>query len=452
MEKTLYVVHCVDTEGPLNETLGATFERLKHIFHLDLKPSKETLVKLQNGEIDLNGKEESVKTTLDPHFLNYKNSWPLIDELFNDCMSDEFRKNYKDSFGNGWIYNWHCVDHVDFELNPRGREIGYHKIFDYVSKKLKETNSNQDGLHFHYHPHPMVKHAHLCATRWLGPTDKLFQILSRRIIDRNWFPAVNRPGFQVTRPDSHWFLEQFIPFDYANLSIEDEEHSDQFDLSAGRSGDWRRAPLTWAPYHPSHEDYQIKGNCNRWISRCLNIGTRFANINIKEIERAFKEVDEGKNVVLSFADHDFRDLRKDVKQAHEMITKVQKNFPNIKFKFSEASQAMREALQLEDKKHCEINMKLNKIDEKAHVLHVESNIDIFGPQPYLSIKTKQKEYFYDNFDFQVPKRKWTYSFDDETFQINKIEKLGIGVNNYSGQTTVSVLDVSSGKMNTTKHN
>ena len=191
---------------------------------------------------------------------------------------------------------------------------------------------------------------------------------------------------------------------------------------------------------------------NRWISRCLNIGTRFANINIKEIERAFKEVDEGKNVVLSFADHDFRDLRKDVKQAHEMITKVQKNFPNIKFKFSEASQAMREALQLEDKKHCEINMKLNKIDEKAHVLHVESNIDIFGPQPYLSIKTKQKEYFYDNFDFQVPKRKWTYSFDDETFQINKIEKLGIGVNNYSGQTTVSVLDVSSGKMNTTKHN
>ena len=74
MEKTLYVVHCIDTEGPLNETLEATFERLKHIFHLDLKPSKETLIKLQNGELDLGGKEESVKTTLNPHYLNYKNS------------------------------------------------------------------------------------------------------------------------------------------------------------------------------------------------------------------------------------------------------------------------------------------------------------------------------------------------------------------------------------------
>ena len=86
-----------------------------------------------------------------------------------------------------------------------------------------------------------------------------------------------------------------------------------------------RAPLTWVPYHPSHEDYQIEGNCNRWISRCLNIGTRFANINLAEVERAFKEVSDGKNVVLSFADHDFRDLRKDVKEAYEMISTVQKN-------------------------------------------------------------------------------------------------------------------------------
>ena len=49
MEKILHVVHCVDTEGPLNETLEATFERLKHIYHIDLEPSEGTLKKLQNG-------------------------------------------------------------------------------------------------------------------------------------------------------------------------------------------------------------------------------------------------------------------------------------------------------------------------------------------------------------------------------------------------------------------
>ena len=32
--KKIYVVHCIDSEGPLH-SLDATFERLKHIYHLD---------------------------------------------------------------------------------------------------------------------------------------------------------------------------------------------------------------------------------------------------------------------------------------------------------------------------------------------------------------------------------------------------------------------------------
>ena len=39
--------------------------------------------------------------------------------------------------------------------------MGYHKIFDKYKSILENTDSLQDGLHFHYHPHPMIKHAHL---------------------------------------------------------------------------------------------------------------------------------------------------------------------------------------------------------------------------------------------------------------------------------------------------
>ena len=311
----VYIVHCIDSEGPLHESLEATFERLKHIYHLDFEPSQELLLKLQKGEVSLNGLEDSVKTTLNPHLLNYNNTWDKVENMLDDCLSDNFRNQFKDSNEKGWVYNWHCVDHVDYDLNPRRRDIGYHNIFDEYKRILNKNKSYQDGLHFHYHPHPLIKHAHLCATRWLGPTDKLFQVLSRRIIDRNWFPSVNRPGFQVNRPDSHWFLEQFIPFDYATLAMEaQKEDTQQLDFSSGRSGDWRRAPITWQPYHPSHDDYQIPGNCRRWIGRCLNIGTRAYLLDEKEVVRAFKEAREGKSVVMSFADHDFRDLRADVKE------------------------------------------------------------------------------------------------------------------------------------------
>lgn len=35
MGNIVYVVHCVDTEGPLYESIEVTFELIKNIFNLD---------------------------------------------------------------------------------------------------------------------------------------------------------------------------------------------------------------------------------------------------------------------------------------------------------------------------------------------------------------------------------------------------------------------------------
>ena len=61
MAKTVNIVHCIDTEGPLYESTSATFERLSEIFDIQLEPSAETLQKLQKGLIDLGGIEDAVK-------------------------------------------------------------------------------------------------------------------------------------------------------------------------------------------------------------------------------------------------------------------------------------------------------------------------------------------------------------------------------------------------------
>ena len=49
----LYIVHCIDNEGPLRETLSATFERINDTFGFNFVPSHETLALLQNKQIDL---------------------------------------------------------------------------------------------------------------------------------------------------------------------------------------------------------------------------------------------------------------------------------------------------------------------------------------------------------------------------------------------------------------
>jgi hypothetical protein len=447
MSKSVYVVHCIDTEGPLYESVEATFERLESIFNLDLEPSAELLRRLQAGAVDLGGLETAVQKVVDPHLLGYNDTWDKVDGMLSEAMSESFRTRMKDSQGHGWIYNWFCCDHIGYASNPRRRDLGYHNIFDHYRAVTRDTGSLNDGMHFHFHAHSFRHEAHRCATHWWTSSDSLHQILSRRVIDRKWFPAAHRAGFHVIRPDSHWFLEQFIPFDFSNQAIAaTEEDAAQFGLKGGRFGDWRRAPWSWTPYHPAKDDYQVPGSCRRWTARCLNVGTRFRLMMQDDVRQAFEEAREGKPIVLAFTNHDFRDMRPDVESVRSMLADTAAEFPEVAFEFSEAVHAMRSALGLSPQPPCDLDLTVQALGGSAHVLQVESATPTFGPQPWLALKTVAGTYHYDNFDIDVPFHRWQYVFDDETFPLNALSAVGVAANNAFGITTVSILDVGTGKL------
>jgi len=435
----VHVVHCIDTEGPLHEPLSATFQRLDDIFGIKLEPSAETLAKLQNKQIDLKGLEDDVARTFAPHLLAYNDSWEKIDDMLRHVLSREFRMELPDSFGGGWIYNWHCLDIVGFKANPRRRDMGFHNVFDHYNEILKATGSGQDGVQFHYHPIPFSGSAHHCATHYFSHSPMIFEILARRIIDRAWFPSVNRPGFHTTRPDSHWFMEQFIPFDFASQAGKDD-YSNQKDLSNGRYGDWRRAPDSWTPYHPSHDDYQTPGNGRRWIARCLNVGTRLRLMDQEDVNAAFDQARRGDAVVLAFTNHDFRDIRPDIREVRKMLASASRRFPDVQFRYCEGRQAMRAALGLPERKP--INFELKLEDGR---LSVVSDKPIFGPQPFLAMKLHDGHYFHDNLDFQQPGKAWSYVFDEHTIPLAAIEAIGIAASDDTGNVSVARLFPASGK-------
>lgn len=443
MERIVYIVHCIDAEGPLSESLEATFQRLREIFNIEMKPTRENLVRLQHKEIDLKGLEGDIAKVVEPALLNYNDTWEKINDMLYTIMSKEYREKLLDSFGGGWIYNWHCVDHIGYEYNPRKREIGYHKIFDYYREMIKKTKSFQDSIHFHYHPMSFDKNASHCATNYFYHTFTLFQVVSRRIIEKNWFPAVNRAGFHTIRPDSHWFFEQYVPFDFSNQAT-DEDYESQKDISQGRFGDWRRAPKNWQPYHPAYDDYQVNGNCRRWIARCMNIGTRLRILRQQDVDQAFQEAEESRPVVLSFTNHDFRDMRPDIEQIRTMISESTRKFPKVKYCFCEARQAMRSALNIPHKKPCVFKL---AIDQNR--LDIISDSPTFGPQPYLALKTKSGEFYHDNLDIHQPFFKWSYVFDKHTFSLESLEAVGIGTSDAAGNTTTAVIDINTRRVKVT---
>ena len=179
--------------------------------------------------------------------------------------------------------------------------------------------------------------------------------------------------------------------------------------------------------------------------RCLNIGTRAYLMDEKEVKRAFDEAQNNKPVILSFANHDFRDLRVDVAEAHRLLTKVSKDYANIDFEYCEAVDAVRKAMNIEERKKCEFTLNIKKNSEGANTLSINSSEKTFGPQPFFAFKTLTKQYFHDNLDFQVPFKEWTYTFDEETMPIEAIDKIGIASNNSYGITSVINLDIKTKK-------
>jgi hypothetical protein len=418
-KKVLHVVHCIDTEGPLNETLEATFSRLESIFNIKLDATEENLELIQNKKLDLQGKEDEVAKCFSKDLLNYNKDWADIDGMLSEALSTKFRTKILDDFNGSWVYSWHCMDHVGYTDNPRFKELGYGKIFNYYQEKLAVTSSEHDEINWHFHPLSLTRNPLNAATNYLNSYDVLLQILCRRIIDKHWFPVVNRPGFHSERPDSHAFLEQWIPFDYANQRY--SALTEQPDLGNGRFGDWRRSTTSWRGYNPSHDDYQVSGQCRRKIFRCLNVGTRFNELTIDHVREAFLEASEQGNSILAFADHDYRDIRQDVDFVRELLQLVKLEYPDVQIKFSGAEAAARA---ISDSENYDPPILSLRVEVNVIKVNLESG-DIFGPQPFLALKSNNNSYYHDNFDEVIPGKKWRYILDEQTIRADQLSEVGV---------------------------
>lgn len=431
---TVHVVHCIDTEGPLHESLEATFDRLHTMTGKRLSPSRATLAALRRGEVDLGGKEAVAQLALSEQLLAYNDSWEKIDQMLDVMMSERFRQRYSDPEGGPWIFNWFCVDHVGYSVNPRRRDMGYHNVFDHYRAKVREHDA-PDEIHWHVHPMSTYGEAHRNAVSYMR-SPHVMETLARRVLDRAWFPVAFRPGFHVERPDSHWLLEQFVPFDFGNQALADESlESSQNDLAEGRFGDWRRAPTDWSPYHPHHDDYQVPGNSRRVIFRCLNLGTRLRLLDEAEVRKAFERAAAGLDTILAFTDHDFRDMRPDVATVHRLVEKVSREFPAVEWRNSGALEAARKVLGLQPSSQLEFSVEFTRNDGTLK-LSARSSHPIFGPQPFLAVKSHSQTYSFDNLDIQEPFRRWSYVFDEQSFRPAAIEAIGLAAADAFGQTAI----------------
>ena len=88
----------------------------------------------------------------------------------------------------------------------------------------------------------------------------------------------------------------------------------------------------------------------------------------------------------------------------------------------------------------DLSTKLIKLRDDKWELTVKAGNEIFGPQPFLALKTRDGRYFWENFDFKDHST-WTFVFDQEHAPMDLVEKIGVACNSPSGVSEVNVIDV-----------
>jgi len=422
----VYLVHCVDTEGPLDEHAYAHARQGRRYRPATL--DREALERDFWGEV---GRQRA--RTL--------GSWEMIGEMLRRCTSGDYRRRMTDSDGGGWIYNWFCMEHVGFTDNPRGRDMGMHRIFDFYRALVEEQESAGDALHWHFHSMSTYGQANICATSYLN-SPQLREIVGRRLLDRGWFPRANRAGFHDERPDSHWFLEQWVPFDLSNKAGSELDPARNPDVADNRFGDWRGAPTDWSTYHPDHDYHQRPGNCRRKIARCLTLLNRFGNLSEAELEAGFRRAAEGRPTLVAFCSHDWRDLGPEVDYVRHLLERVAARFPAVRFRFTEAVEAFNAVHPPAAGPALELDCRLERDAGGCRRLTVRTLAGkVFGPQPFLAIRTRSQRIINDNLSYGADFRVWHYLFDEQSVLPDDVRTIGIAANDEAGNQAIHVIKV-----------
>jgi hypothetical protein len=160
------------------------------------------------------------------------------------------------------------------------------------------------------------------------------------------------------------------------------------------------------------------------------------------MDKAFARANEGLPTLVGFAGHDFRDLGIEVDHLRELILSSAKKYPEVKFRYCESLEAFRYIMSAEEDitgiEPLELEIVFHPATEQdvPNLEIVTKRGKVFGPQPFLAIKTKSRRYIHDNLDFSVSGDRWFYAFHGDTLPFEDVAEIGVAANDKLGNLCV----------------
>ena len=374
---TVYIVFCMDTEGPCDDPLN----------------------------------------------LEILKNWKQIDIAMDKLFSEDFRIRYPDSFGSNFKIGWFFLTWTGFnsEKNFRNRDLGYHKVIDhYRSRWGKKIKSYGDEECWHYHHPPKSGIANEWSSDWNSSTEYK-NIISRQIIEREWFPICFRAGGTIMDKNLSRWVDRWFPFDYSNRS----------PLKSGPF-DWENGISEWRAYNPDIDFYKTEGSGKRYLARSMDLLTGVYKVGEKDIIQAFNEAKKKGSAILSIFDHDYRDIEERINYLMKSFIKISNKFPDVKWKYSSPSDAIIETCSIsKNREGLEI-----KTNIKNNLIKISVNSVIHQEYPWIAIEDSKSNIFQlESNLIRTDNNSWELKLPGK----NDFNKIGIGVSNNSGHSSTKVI-------------
>jgi SAM-dependent methyltransferase len=267
----------------------------------------------------------------DPGAPDLLATWDAVDAAMDKLFDARFREGHRDSEGGSIRFGWFFLTWTGFTSNPRARAFGYHAVRDhYLSRWRDALEAYGDEQCWHYHQPPASGIGNEWGLDW-SASREYERILSQQVLGRGWFPSCFRAGGTILSPESSRWVDSWFPIDYSNRA----------PLTLPGLVDWSEGVAEWRLYHPDAEDFRRPGSGRRRMARCLDLATGVHRIGEADVEAAFERAEDGKPAILACFDHDYRDIARRLDDFAALIGRVAVRHSGVPWRYAGPVEAVR---------------------------------------------------------------------------------------------------------------
>ena len=372
-----------------------------------------------------------------PHYA--QNSFTDTNAPVFQVMDPAWRNKYKDSFGQTIKFTWWMMGGNIYRdadnLNvPLANTMTLHLMKQYHGEAIRQFG---DELSLHYHTYRWSDYNGSGVYYWnqartFDECREDFDVtIAQYLLEEGVFPVSFRSGWHFMDQGWQTYLNELIPYCFHdNYPAKLLWYTNSGPIQGVE--DWSRAPSDFVPFHPSTNDYQIRGDGAGWNVRSVKIQALTQSI----VDQMFVQANGGTDQVACLWDHLPENFLTNIAKLDSLLGSAALSHPGVRFRYCTAVEAMQRWRGMTNGVAPELGIS-GSVQNQILTLTIASGVPIFQSVPFVCLRDIYQQYRnVSSLCVAAGTNTWIVTLPVPT---NLLAKVGIAVTDEAGNVSTEIL-------------